>query len=269
MKEGAQSPHSFTICLKLLYATFASSSRVIVDMGERLQKILSQWGVASRRKAETLIIEGRVTLNGLRASLGQQADPNVDCIEVDGQPIHPIDRPHPIYLLVNKPIGIVSTCSDQHRRKTVLDLLPDELRQSQGIHPVGRLDAASTGALLLTNDGQLTFRLTHPRHSIAKTYEVWVKGKPNSSALTQWQQGVMLSGRLTRPANVLSLREESDQTLLQIVLREGRNRQIRRVADLLGYPVIRLHRVAIGSITLNSLKPGNFRYLTASEVGAL
>ena len=248
---------------------FASSSCVIVEMGERLQKILSQWGVASRRNAETLIVEGRVTLNGLRASLGQQADPAIDCIEVDGQPIHPNNRPRLIYLLMNKPVGVVSTCSDQHRRKTVLDLLPQEIRRSQGVHPVGRLDAASTGALLLTNDGPLTFRLTHPRHSIAKTYEVWVKGKPNSSILLKWQRGVMLSGRMTRPAGVLPLKEESDRTLLQIVLKEGRNRQIRRVADLLGYPVIRLHRVAIGSIKLNSLKPGNFRHLTASEVGAL
>lgn len=240
-----------------------------VTMGERLQKILSQWGVASRRKAEALILEGRVTLNGVPASLGQQADPLHDHIEVDGTPIRPANRPRHLYLLINKPFGVVSTCQDQFGRKTVLDVLPQSIHQCQGIHPVGRLDAASTGALLLTNDGEFTFRLTHPRHSIEKTYEVWVKGSPGQGTLKQWRQGVLLDGRRTRPADVAIMEEAGHRTLLQIVLREGRNRQIRRVAEQLGYPVIRLHRTAIGSIQLGSLKPGEFRELTASEVGAL
>jgi 23S rRNA pseudouridine2605 synthase len=238
-------------------------------MGERLQKILSKWGIASRRRAEALIIEGRVTLNGVPATLGQQADPDRDAIEVDGQPVLSGDRPRSVYLLMNKPYGVVSTCQDQFGRKTVLDVLPKSIRQCQGIHPVGRLDAASTGALLLTNDGTFTFRLTHPSHSIAKTYEVWVRGTPNQEILNQWRQGVMLDGRKTRPAQVAILKKEPHRTLLNIVLREGRNRQIRRMAEQLGHPVLRLHRTAIGPITLHSLKPGDFRELTTSEVIAL
>ncbi len=238
-------------------------------MGERLQKILSQWGIASRRKAEVLIAEGRVTLNGLPATLGQQADPEQDSIEVDGKLICSSMRPSTIYILMHKPLGVVSTCRDQFGRKTVLDVLPNSLSRYRGIHPVGRLDAASTGALLLTNDGKFTFRLTHPRHSVAKTYEVWVRGTPSRETLLQWKKGVVLDGRRTRPADVSILQKEAHRTLLKIVLKEGRNRQIRRVAKQLGYPVLYLHRTAIGSIVLGSLKPGDFRELTTSEVIAL
>ncbi|MEO1520357.1 MAG: pseudouridine synthase [Cyanobacteria bacterium J06633_2] len=238
-------------------------------MSERLQKILAQWGVASRRNAETLINEGRVLLNGVPATLGQRADPSVDQIEVDGQIIRPVNRPEPIYLLLNKPAGVVSTCHDEKGRKTVLDLLPEEMQQSSGIHPVGRLDTASTGALLLTNDGQLTFRLTHPRHSISKTYLVWVDGHPSPEILHQWCSGVLLDGRKTRSAKVMPLKRKANQTLLKIVMREGRNRQIRRVAEQLGHPVTWLHRTAVGCIEIKSLKPGNFRSLSPSEVKAL
>ncbi|MEB3211755.1 MAG: pseudouridine synthase [Leptolyngbyaceae bacterium] len=243
-------------------------------MSERLQKILAQWGVASRRHAETLISDGRVRLNGALATLGQRADPTVDRIEVDGQVIRPTNRPNLVYILLNKPAGVVSTCQDEKGRKTVLNLLPKALQRSQGIHPVGRLDTASTGALLLTNDGQLTFHLTHPRHSIPKTYHVWVRGCPTVETLAQWCSGVLLDGRKTRPAEVEILQEQGrhalpNQTLLKIVLREGRNRQIRRVADQLGHPVIQLHRSAIGDIELQSLKPGKFRPLTQSEINAL
>ncbi len=147
-------------------------------MDERVQKLLSQWGIASRRHAEQLILEGRVRLNGAVAQLGQKANPDLDQIEVDGVAIKPANRPQFIYFLLNKPAGVVSTCTDPRHRKTVLDLLPTNLRTGSGIHPVGRLDAASTGALLLTNDGDLTFVLTHPRHQISKTYQVWVDGYP-------------------------------------------------------------------------------------------
>jgi pseudouridine synthase len=238
-------------------------------MSERLQKILSQWGVASRRNAETLIHEGRVLLNGVPATLGQRADPTVDQIEVDGRVIQPNDKPRLFYLLLNKPAGVVSTCNDEKGRKTVLDLLPDALRHSQGIHPVGRLDTDSTGALLLTNDGQLTFHLTHPSHSIPKTYLVWVEGHPTPEVLHQWRTGIRLDGRKTRSAQVALLNHKATQSLLKITMREGRNRQIRKVADQLGYPVVRLHRIAIGSIELNSLKSGDFRALSQSELSAL
>jgi 23S rRNA pseudouridine2605 synthase len=233
-------------------------------MTERLQKILSQWGVASRRQAEQMIVEGRVRLNGEVVHLGQKANPQQDLIEVDGQPVR--DRPQSLYLLLHKPPGVVSTCHDPQGRPIVLDLLPPELRTHAGIHPVGRLDTASTGALLLTNDGAVTFCLTHPSHELAKTYEVWVEGRPSPQVLEQWRQGVILSGRLTLPAGIKVLDSDRNQTLLEIVLREGRNRQIRRIAEQLGHPVRRLHRVAIGEIQLGKLPSGQYRYLGESEL---
>lgn len=226
-------------------------------MTERVQKILSQWGIASRRQAEQMILEGRVKLNGTIAQLGQKADPKVDRVEVDGQLIQPTNRPEFLYLLLNKPAGIVSTCYDPHHRRTVLELLPNALRQGQGLHPIGRLDVESTGALLLTNDGALTHYLTHPRHHIAKTYEVEVAGDLSSSALKQWREGTLLDAKKTLPAIVDVLGRTSSVTLLRVVLREGRNRQIRRVAEQLGYPVVRLHRTAIGNVQLQMAgKPG-------------
>ena len=221
-----------------------------------------------------MILEGRVQLNGAIAQLGQKADPACDRLEVDGVAIQTCDRPNYIYLLINKPAGVVSTCSDPQNRTTVLTLLPLQLQQGQGLHPVGRLDFESTGALLLTNDGDLTFHLTHPRHHIPKTYEVWVQGNPSRHTLQQWQDGVMLDDQRTRSATVRVLERQSDRTLLQVVLREGRNRQIRRVAEQLGHPVIHLHRTAIGSIQLRSptaidLALGAHRPLEAAEVSSL
>ncbi len=235
-------------------------------MPERLQKILSQWGVASRRQAERLILDGRVRLNGAVVTLGQTADPMVDAIEVDGRVLLPVNRPQPLYLLMHKLAGVVSTCHDPQRRPTVFDQLPPELRQATGIHPVGRLDAESTGALLLTNDGELTFALTHPSHEIAKTYEVWVEGHPSSNTLKQWRHGILLDGRKTLPAGVRVVSKRGDRTLLEIRLREGRNRQIRRVAEQIGHPVIDLHRTAIGSIQLDDLPSGAVRSLTKAEI---
>ena len=260
-------------------------------MAERLQKILSQWGIASRRQAEQMILAGRVRLNGSIAQLGHKADLAIDQIEVDGQLVQMIDRPQRFYLLVNKPVGVVSTCDDPEGRSTVLDLLPDRLRHGTGIHPVGRLDVMSTGALLLTNDGEVTACFTHPRHQIPKVYQVQVEGSPSLEVLQQWRQGVWLEGRLTLPAEVKVLDSRQGrhpdlqtvskqtvskqtalkqtalkQTNLEIVLREGRNRQIRRVAEQLGHPVIKLHRVAIGAINLGQLPSGQHRPLTIAEV---
>jgi len=240
-------------------------------MEERLQKILSQWGVASRRQAEAMILAGRVQCNGVVAELGQKADPETDAIAVDGKLIQPLHRPTLIYLLLNKPVGVVSTRFDPQGRPTVMHLLPPELREGQGIHPVGRLDADSTGALLLTNDGELTFRLTHPRHSIPKTYHVGVQGHPPEAVLKQWRQGVVLEGRKTRPAQVRVILRDATQTCLEVILKEGRNRQIRRTAELLGYPVTYLHRTAIGPIQLQPpagapLAQGHYRYLKDFEL---
>lgn len=251
---------------------YKDAHAIFTHMDERLQKIMATWGIASRRQAEQMILAKRVRVNGNIAHLGQKANPSWDCIEVDGKPIKPSHRPVPIYLLLNKPTGVETTCAEPSGRRSVLDLLPRQLRMGQGVHPVGRLDADSTGALLLTNDGELTFRLTHPRHHIPKTYEVWVEGHPPESVLQAWRQGIILSGRKTLPAQVRRLQPRTDsQTLLEVILFEGRNRQIRKVAEQLGYPVVKLHRSAIGSIQLNppgepELPPGCYRPLTPSEM---
>jgi pseudouridine synthase len=243
----------------------------------RLQKILSQWGIASRRHAEELILAGQVTLNGRPATLGDKADPERDQIEVQGQPVRPQHRPDLLYLLLHKPAGIITTCTDPQGRRTVMDLLPPAYRQDYGLHPVGRLDSDTTGALLITNDGELTHLLTHPSHLITKTYQVWVKGHLDLTALERWRAGVNLAGRMTLPAEVHILKRlhnPQPTTLLQIVLQEGRNRQIRRVAELLGYPVLYLHRAGLAGLWLTSpknpaLAEGQYRHLTTQEINKL
>lgn len=240
-------------------------------MEAKLQKILSQWGIASRRQAEEMIKLERVRVNGVLAHLGQKVNPDTDNITVDGKSVSVLERPVLTYLLINKPAGVVSTCYDPQARPTVLDLLPEELRSGTGIHPVGRLDADSTGALILTNDGDLTFRLTHPRHNIPKTYRVLVKGHPPQATLDMWREGVLLDNRKTRTAQVQLIEKLPGKSRLEIILKEGRNRQIRRLAQKLGYPVIQLHRSAIGPIQLQLpknkyLSSGSFRYLTEEEI---
>jgi pseudouridine synthase len=243
-------------------------------MEARLQKIIAQWGIASRREAEEMIRQSRVRINGILAYLGQKVDPQRDIIAIDGQIVSTDQRPALIYLLLHKPVGVVSTCHDPQGRTTVLDLLPPKLRQGLGIHPVGRLDADSTGALILTNDGELTFALTHPRHSITKTYRVTVKGHPPEAVLQRWRKGVVLAERKTRPAQVRLLETFADRSCLEVILQEGRNRQIRRVAEQLGYPVLKLHRTAIGLIKLQTstrpvLQAGEYRHLTTEEISFL
>jgi len=241
---------------------------------ERVQKILSQWGIASRRQAEKMMRAGRVQVNGEVAVLGQKIDLQRDRVTVDGEPITLQKRPQNLYILINKPLGVVSTCWDPQNRRTVLDLLPNSLNNRQGLHPVGRLDINSTGALLLTNDGDLTLHLTHPRYHLPKTYEVWVEHNPPESVLEQWRHGILLDQKKTLPAEINVLKRDRKRTLLEVTLTEGRNRQIRRVAEQLGFPVLALHRSAIGSIHLNNQdqslsKLGNYRFLTTQEVDYL
>ncbi|QNJ28726.1 pseudouridine synthase [Synechococcus sp. A15-24] len=228
---------------------------------QRLQKLIAAAGLCSRRTAEAWIEAGRVNVDGQVASLGDQADPDSQVIQVDGRPLCP--RREPTVLLINKPPGVISTCRDPRGRSTVLDLLPRQLRQ--GLHPVGRLDADSRGALLLTDQGELTLRLTHPRFDHAKTYRVWVDGTPLNTSLQRWRQGVSLDGTRTRSAEVRVLQRRSERTLLEVVLLEGRNRQIRRVADLLGHPVLDLQRVAIAGLRLGPLPEGRWRHLSRGE----
>jgi pseudouridine synthase len=242
-------------------------------MEARVQKIIAQLGIASRREAEEMLRHSRVRINGVLANLGQKIDLETDEISIDGETLTTRQRPGLIYLLLHKPAGVVSTCHDPQKRRTVLQILPPELQNGLGIHPVGRLDLNSTGALLLTNDGDLTFGLTHPSHSITKTYDVLVKGHPPETVLKKWRSGVVIAGKKTRPAQVRLTESLTHQSRLEIVLREGRNRQIRLTAEQLGYPVLKLHRTAIGSIQLQTaitnLQAGEYRYLTNDEISFL
>lgn len=234
-------------------------------MVERLQKLLSQAGIASRREAELLIQQGRVTVNGKRAVLGDRADPNVDDVRVDGERLK-ISAPR-LYIMLNKPMGVVTAVTPQHQetRQTVRDLIPLEGH----LYPAGRLDADSEGLVLMTNDGDLAERLTHPRYQKAKVYEVTVLGRISDEALEIWSRGVMLDDGMTLPVQIKVLSRDSHTSKLQITMTEGRKRQIRRVANTLGYPVQRLVRTHFATLSLGDLRPGEWRHLTESEVAAL
>ncbi len=230
---------------------------------ERLQKLIAQVGFCSRRRAEELLRDGRVTVNGQRAQLGDKADPNSDSITLDGEPLGAAAEP--MVLLLNKPAGVLSSCFDPAGRPIVLDFLPPELARGQGLHPVGRLDFESRGALLLSNNGALTLELTHPRFAHRKTYLVWVQGRPSQRVLDRWARGVSLEGTPSQPVQVSVADTEPDHTLLQLVMGEGKNRQIRRTAELLGHHVVDLQRVAIGPIHLGALPEGRWRRINDQE----
>tara|TARA_Y100001968_G_C19418268_1_gene750224 strand:- start:545 stop:1303 length:759 start_codon:yes stop_codon:yes gene_type:complete len=231
----------------------------------RIQKIIAAYGYCSRRKAELLLIENRVKVNGDVAKIGDKTDPNIDKILIDDIPL--IKRPEIKTLLVNKPVGVISSCIDPSGRKTVIDLVPEFLRQ--GLHPIGRLDFNSRGAILLTNFGELTLQLTHPKYSHLKTYEVWVKGLPKEKTLSKWREGILLEQNMTREANIIKIKDNRVNTLLSVGLREGRNRQIRRVAEILGHPVLDLKRISIGGIDIKGLKEGDWRFIKSSELELL
>lgn len=238
---------------------------------DRLQKILSAAGIASRRAAETLIRDGRVTLNGQTVTeLGTKADPELDEIRVDGRRVKPTERRR--YILLYKPRGYMTTRSDPQHRPTVIDLLTKG-GVREYVYPVGRLDYDSEGLLLLTSDGDLAARLTHPRHGVAREYHVRVRGVPDRHALERLAKGILLDGRPTAPANVTLEKiidgEDGAQAVLSFVIREGRHRQVRNMCDAIGHPVVRLTRVRIGPITDERIRPGEFRDLTPKEVALL
>lgn len=224
---------------------------------------MARAGFGSRRESERLIAAGRVTVNGQVIKLGDKADPAEDQITVDGRPLS-LDIERPAYILLYKPRGVISSLEDelQQDRPTVRDLIP----QSGHLYPVGRLDKPSEGLMLMTNDGQIAHRLTHPRYEHEKVYEVELEGGISDHALDQWRRGVILDGRITAPAPIEILERNKTRTRLRIVLREGRKRQIRRIAAGYGHPVRRLLRVRIGPLELGDLQPGQWRYLTPKEV---
>jgi pseudouridine synthase len=233
-----------------------------------LQKILSAAGVASRRLSEELIAQGRVSVNGqVVTQLGTKADPRHDDIRVDGRRIRIDQRRR--YILLNKPRGYVTTRHDPQGRPTVLDLLKGV---SEYIYPVGRLDYDSEGLLLLTNDGELAARLTHPRHEVERVYEARVRGIPDAHALERLAKGIMIEGRRTARARVALRRTASTSTtqaIVEIGLHEGRQRQVRNMFDAIGHPVVRLRRIRIGPIADEALTTGHYRELTPRELGQL
>ncbi len=231
------------------------------DTGVRLQKVLAHAGVASRRKAEDLIRQGRVTVNGrVITRLGTRVDSASDDIRVDGQRIQ--IAASRMYILLNKPRGILSTMEDERGRRALGDLVQVPVR----LYPVGRLDMGSEGLILLTDDGELANLLTHPRYKHDKEYRALVNGHPSPKTLEAWRRGVLLDGEPTAPARVDVLRIEKNSSLLRIAMHEGRKRQIRRVASLLGHPVQSLRRVQLGPFRLGSLQVGQWRYLTSKEI---
>jgi len=242
---------------------------------ERLQKVMAHLGIASRRHAEEMIRQGLVKVNGETVrEPGRKVDP-ADKIEIRGVEYDAVARETFVYLLLYKPEGVITSVSDPRNRKTVLDLLPKDMKDR--VYPVGRLDYNTSGLLLLTNDGELTFRLIHPSYGVKKTYRVWIKEKITAQAVNRLESGVDLDTGKTAPAKITRIKtsaEESDKgsqlTVVEITIHEGKNRQVRRMFEKVGFPVVRLQRVAFGPLQLDkTLKPGQYRMLTPMEVAAL
>lgn len=230
-------------------------------MQQRLQKILARAGLASRRAAEQLIQAGRVRVNGkIVTELGSRADPASDRVEVDGKRIV---AEAPVYILLHKPRAVVSTLHDPEGRPTVASLV-DALPVR--VFPIGRLDYQTSGALLLTNDGDLSAKLLHPRHHVPKTYLVKVKGEMRREDLTRWREGVQLDDGPTLPAEAFVTKREGGHTWFELILREGRNQQIRRMGEATGFPVHRLTRTAFANLTIDGLRAGQWRFLTLAEL---
>jgi 23S rRNA pseudouridine2605 synthase len=229
------------------------------DEGERLQKVLARVGIGSRRVCEDLIAEGRVTVDGEVAVLGRRVDVETALIELDGAPIGV--RPDLVHYLLNKPAGVVTTADDPQGRPTVVGLVPAEPR----VFPVGRLDVDTEGLLLLTNDGELAHRLTHPSFGVEKEYVAELEGSPSRAALRRLREGVELDDGTTAPARAALL----EPSVVRLTIHEGRNRQVRRMCHAVGHPVVRLIRTRIGPLADRSLAPGAWRELTGDEVRSL
>ncbi|KGG15439.1 MULTISPECIES: pseudouridine synthase [unclassified Prochlorococcus] len=230
-------------------------------MQERLQKIISRAGICSRRKAEQLLLEKRIYVNGSIAAIGEKADITKDKVSIDNYIL--TNNIECRVILLNKPSGVICSCRDTHSRETVIDLLPNKYKK--GMYPVGRLDKNSRGAILITNNGLLTYQLTHPSYDHKKVYEVLISGQPTNGTLSLWRKGIKIDGKLTKTALIEILAKKGSNTLLKVVLTEGRKRQIRKTAAKFGHSVIDLNRVEIASIKLNGLREGQWRELNQEE----
>ncbi len=232
---------------------------------ERLQKYLAGAGVASRRASETMILEGRVAVNGkVVKELGTKVVPGKDKVTVDGKPIKQEEKM--VYLLMNKPAGYLTTVKDTHDRPTVMDLLTDVKYR---VFPVGRLDFETEGLLLLTNDGDFAYRMTHPKFKIKKTYLATVQGELTKERLAMLRNGVELEDGKTAPAEVNIVRQEKHRTVVEITIHEGKNRQVRRMFKAVKNPVLELKRISVGSLNLKGVGEGEYRHLTADELQKL
>ncbi len=232
----------------------------------RLQKFMAEQGVASRRKSEDLIRAGKVKVNGHVAEIGMKINPRKDLVTVGKQKLTNVKNRKMVYIMLNKPRGYVTTVSDELGRKTVMDLLPDF---GCRIYPVGRLDKDSEGLLLLTNDGSFTNCMTHPSHEYAKVYRVTVRPAVNDEILFNLRNGIEIDGRKTAPCEVTVLTEEENRVVLEFILHEGRNRQIRKMCESQGLEVARLKRISIGPIKLGMLKQGDYKELSEQDVKKL
>ncbi|MBZ4646830.1 MAG: rRNA synthase [Petroclostridium sp.] len=232
----------------------------------RLQKFIALSGFASRRKAEEIILEGRVKVNNqIIQTLGEKINIKTDIVEIDGKRIE-ISANH-IYIMLNKPVGYVTTVSDQFNRPTVMDLIKNDIKMR--LYPVGRLDYDTEGLLLLTNDGELTYKLTHPKHNIEKVYIATVKGIPAKDELQRFREGLYIDDYLTAPAKIEIIKIMKGSCELKIVIHEGKNRQVRKMCEKIGHPVIKLKRIAIGNLHLGNLPLGKWRHLKDVEVNFL
>jgi len=229
---------------------------------ERLQKILARAGIASRRKAEELIREGKVRVDGIVVTeMGIRVNPETQKIECDSRLVVAPEKK--VYILLHKPAGFLSTVHDPQGRPIITDLLPDI---KERIYPVGRLDLTTEGALLLTNDGELAQEILHPSREVNKTYVARVKGRPSSEKLTALSKGIDLDGRKTWPAELTVLENEQQATTIKIVIHEGRKRQVRKMFEAVGHPVLQLTRIAYGQLELGALKPGKYRFLSPRDI---
>ncbi|MCI9039268.1 MAG: rRNA pseudouridine synthase [Clostridia bacterium] len=240
-------------------------------MEERLQKFLANQGICSRRKAEEKILQGKVKVNGhVVTELGTKVDPEKDEIYYEEKQI--LNQTEKVYILLNKPIGYVTTVKDQFNRPTVMELLKEHGKPIKvSVVPVGRLDMYTSGALILSNDGDFVYKITHPKHEITKTYQVTVKGSITETEIEQLKQGVDIGEYVTKPAQVRIMKIDVEKNIsrLEITIHEGKNRQVRRMCESVGRKVLALHRSKIGDLNVKELKLGNWRYLTKQEVDKL